>query len=129
MIGRAVGAPIILAPSWLIAAVVLTLIFAPTIRARADLGPLVYVVALAFVVLLFASVLVHELAHGLMARARGQQPREFVLTLWGGHTAFGGATPTTAMRPAMRACRRRMSIATDAPVRSSSPRTPPRHAS
>ena len=49
-----------------------------------------------FVVLLFASVLVHELAHGLMARARGQQPREFVLTLWGGHTAFGGATPTPA---------------------------------
>ena len=31
-----------------------------------------------------------------MARARGQQPREFVLTLWGGHTAFGGATPTPA---------------------------------
>ena len=55
-----------------------------------------YVVALGFVVLLFASVLVHELAHGLMARARGQQPREFVLTLWGGHTAFGGATPTPA---------------------------------
>jgi Zn-dependent protease len=96
VIGRAVGAPIILAPSWLVAAVVLTLVFAPTIRARADLGPLVYVVALAFVVLLFASVLVHELAHGLMARARGQQPREFVLTLWGGHTAFGGATPTPA---------------------------------
>ncbi|WP_146926976.1 site-2 protease family protein [Cellulomonas xylanilytica] len=97
VIGRAVGAPIILAPSWLIAAVVLTLIFAPTVRARADnLGALVYVVALGFVVLLFASVLVHELAHGLMARARGQQPREFVLTLWGGHTAFAGATPTPA---------------------------------
>ncbi len=95
MIGRVAGAPIILAPSWLIAAVVLTLIFAPTVRARAgDLGGLVYVVALGFVVLLFASVLVHELAHGFMARARGQQPREFVLTLWGGHTAFGGATPT-----------------------------------
>jgi Zn-dependent protease len=97
VIGRAVGAPIILAPSWLVAAVVLTVIFAPTVRARSeDLGALVYVVALGFVVMLFASVLVHELAHGLMARARGQQPREFVLTLWGGHTAFGGATPTAA---------------------------------
>ncbi|WP_456824386.1 site-2 protease family protein [Cellulomonas sp. P5_E12] len=97
VIGRAVGAPIILAPSWLIAAVVLTLIFAPSVRARSEnLGALVYVVALGFVVLLLASVLVHELAHGLMARARGQQPREFVLTLWGGHTAFGGATPTPA---------------------------------
>jgi Zn-dependent protease len=97
VIGRVVGAPIILAPSWLIAAVVLTLIFAPSVRARAEnLGALVYLVALGFVILLFGSVLVHELAHGLMAKARGQQPKEFVLTLWGGHTAFGGATPTPA---------------------------------
>ena len=97
MIGHVVGAPIVLAPSWLIAAVVMTLLFAPSVRARAgDVGVLVYVVALAFVVLLFASVLVHEVAHGLMARARGQQPREFVLTLWGGHTTFGGAASTPA---------------------------------
>jgi len=98
VIGHVVGAPVILAPSWLVAAVVLTLLFAPSVRARSseDLGPFVYVVALVFVVLLFASVLVHELAHGLTARARGQQPHEFVLTLWGGHTSFGGAAPTPA---------------------------------
>jgi len=95
VIGHAAGAPIVLAPSWLLAAVVLTLLFAPTVRARAEhLGALVYVVALAFVVLLFASVLVHELAHGLVARARGQQPQEFVLTLWGGHTSFGAGAPS-----------------------------------
>lgn len=96
MIGRVVGAPIILAPSWLLAAVVLTLFIAPSVRRwlGGDVGVKIYVVALGFVVLLFASVLVHELAHGLMARARGQQPREFVLTLWGGHTSFGGVSPT-----------------------------------
>lgn len=95
VIGRVAGAPIILAPSWLVAAVVLTFLFAPTVRSWApDLGGRVYVVALVFVVLLFASVLVHELAHGIVARARGQQPREFVLTLWGGHTSFGVAAPT-----------------------------------
>ena len=92
VIGRVAGAPIILAPSWLLAAVVLTFLFAPTVRSWSpDLGGRVYVVAAVFVVLLFASVLVHELAHGLVARARGQQPREFVLTLWGGHTTFGVA--------------------------------------
>jgi len=97
VVGHVVGAPIILAPSWLVAALVLTLLFAPSVRARSgESGPAVYLVALAFVVLLFGSVLVHELAHGLMARARGQQPHEFVLTLWGGHTSFGGAAPTPA---------------------------------
>ncbi|NMM29660.1 MAG: peptidase M50 [Cellulomonas sp.] len=97
VIGRAVGAPIILAPSWLLAAVVLTAIFAPTVQARApELGALTYVVALGFVVLLFVSVLVHELAHGLVARSRGQVVHEFAITLWGGHTAFGGAAPTPA---------------------------------
>ena len=97
MIGRAAGAPIVLAPSWLIAAVVLTVVFAPTVQARAPhLGAVTYVVALLFVVLLFASVLVHEIAHGLVARARGQQVHEFVLTLWGGHTSFGGAAASPA---------------------------------
>lgn len=96
MIGRVAGAPIIVAPSWVLAAIVLTLFIAPSVRRwlGGDVGPRNYVVAFGFVLLLFASVLVHELAHGLMARARGQQPREFVLTLWGGHTSFGGVSPT-----------------------------------
>jgi Zn-dependent protease len=45
-------------------------------------------------VLLFVSVFLHELAHGFMARARGLEVREFAITLWGGHTAFGGAAAT-----------------------------------
>lgn len=86
-----------LAPSWLVAVVVLTALSVPTARALTGLeGTAVLVVAFVFVILLFASVFLHELAHGLVARARGQQPREFVLTLWGGHTAFGGAAPTPA---------------------------------
>lgn len=97
MLGHVAGAPVVLAPSWLLAAVVLTLVFAPTARSwTGGGGALPYVVALVFVVLLFASVLVHELAHGLVAQARGQQPHAFVLTLWGGHTTFGGASATPA---------------------------------
>jgi len=95
VLGHVAGAPVVLAPSWLLAAVVLTLVFAPSVRTwTGGGGALPYVVALVFVVLLFASVLVHELAHGLVAKARGQQPHAFVLTLWGGHTTFGGAAPT-----------------------------------
>ncbi|MFS0699281.1 site-2 protease family protein [Cellulomonas sp. 179-A 4D5 NHS] len=97
VVGRAAGAPVVVTPSWLLAAVVLTAAFAPTIQARApQLGGLTWVVAGGFVVMLFVSVFVHELAHGFVARARGQVVREFALTLWGGHTAFGGAAPTPA---------------------------------
>ncbi|MBU4335215.1 MAG: peptidase M50, partial [Actinobacteria bacterium] len=97
VVGHVAGAPVVLAPSSLLAAVVLTLMFAPSLS---GLGSRSYVVAAAFVVLLFGSVLIHELAHGLVARRRGQQPREFVLTLWGGHTSFDGPDPgpaTTAL--------------------------------
>ncbi|MGN8246256.1 site-2 protease family protein [Cellulomonas soli] len=95
VIGRVVGAPVVLAPSWLVAAVVLTVMFAPTVRSRfPQLGGATYLVALVFVVLLFTSVLVHELAHGLVGRTRGQRPREFVLTVWGGHTSFDDVAPT-----------------------------------
>ena len=98
VIGRAAGAPVVLAPSWLLAAVVLTVLFAPTVRRFAPElgGAATYLVALSFVVLLFVSVFLHELAHGFMARARGLEVREFAITLWGGHTAFGGAAPSPA---------------------------------
>ena len=91
VVGHVAGAPIVLAPSSLLGAVLLTAVYAPSLSAQ---GPRGYVVAAALVVLLFASVLVHELAHGLVARRRGQQPRAFVLTLWGGHTTFDGPEPT-----------------------------------
>lgn len=97
VVGHVAGAPVVLAPSWLIAVAVLTALSVPAARILTGLdGSAVWFVALAFVVLLFVSVFLHELAHGLVARARGQQPHEFVLTLWGGHTAFGGAAPTPA---------------------------------
>lgn len=94
VIGRVAGAPVVLSPSFLLAAVVLTVAFAPSVRSATGLGTGAYVVALVFVVLLFGSVFCHELAHGLVGRTRKQQPTAFVLTLWGGHTSFRGPAPT-----------------------------------
>jgi Zn-dependent protease len=91
VIGRLAGAPVVVTPSWFVAAAVLTVLFAPTVRFVApDLGIGTYVVALAFVLLLFLSVFLHEAAHALVARARGHEVHELALTLWGGHTAYGG---------------------------------------
>ncbi|WNB86846.1 site-2 protease family protein [Cellulomonas sp. ATA003] len=96
VIGHAAGAPIILARSWIVAAVVLTVIFAPTVRGF-GFGlseAATYAVSLTFVVLLFASVFLHELAHGFVARANGLRVHEFAITLWGGHTSFAGGGAT-----------------------------------
>lgn len=93
VVGRVAGAPVVVTRSSLVAAVVLTLLYAGVFRGGVPGAPTLASAAV-LVVLVFASVLAHELAHGLVARARGQQPHAFVLTLWGGHTTFGGAAAT-----------------------------------
>ncbi|MFD6142147.1 site-2 protease family protein [Promicromonospora sp. NPDC060271] len=91
VIGRVAGAPVIVTRSWFLAAFVLTLLFAPAAEARAPgLGAGAYLVAFVFVLLLFGSVFLHEAAHALVARARGQNVTELAVTLWGGHTAYTG---------------------------------------
>ncbi|MCP2266748.1 site-2 protease family protein [Promicromonospora thailandica] len=91
VIGRVAGAPVIVTRSWFLAALVLTILFVPAIEARAPgLGAGVYLAAFVFVLLLFGSVFLHEVAHALVARARGQNVTELAVTLWGGHTAYTG---------------------------------------
>ena len=88
-IGRLLGVPVVIAKSWFVIAAVVTFLFSDQVRGVApDLGPGVYLVAFGFAVLLFASVLVHELAHAVTARATGLPATEIVLHLWGGHTQF-----------------------------------------
>ena len=58
VIGRLAGAPVIVTPSWFLAAAVLTFLFTPMVASRApglDYGGVI-VVAFAFVLLLFVSV-------------------------------------------------------------------------
>ncbi|GAA4726589.1 Zn-dependent protease (includes SpoIVFB) [Promicromonospora umidemergens] len=91
VIGRVAGAPVIVTRSWFLAAFILTILFVPAAESRVPgLGAGAYLVAFMFVLLLFGSVFLHETAHALVARARGQNVTELAVTLWGGHTAYTG---------------------------------------
>ncbi len=94
-LGRVLGVPIYLAPSWFVVALVVVVAFEPVVADASDAGrPATFVVAGAFAVLLLVSVLVHELAHAAAALRLGMPVKEIVATLWGGHTQFEDDAPT-----------------------------------
>jgi len=106
VVARLWGTPVVVAPSWIVGAAVVAFLYAPTARSNLTLLPrlaldsgslsrLVVVVCAAMVVVLFGSVLLHELAHAWTARRSGHRVDVVVLSVWGGHTSFEahGATP------------------------------------
>lgn len=91
LIGRVGGAPVRIGASWLIMAGLVIIVIGPQVRgSRPDLGALAYAVAAAYALLLLVSVLVHEAAHALTAKASGLEVHAVVADLWGGHTTFDG---------------------------------------
>ncbi|MBC7289731.1 MAG: site-2 protease family protein [Actinotalea sp.] len=95
VVGRVADAPVVVSPGWLLAAAVLTVLFAPTVRRLVDVPESgAYAVAAVFVLLLLGSVFLHELAHALMARRVGVRVEELAVTLLGGHTRMGAAAPS-----------------------------------
>lgn len=88
-LGSIGGVPLYLTGGWALIALVLIVLLAPTVQRVLDVGIVAAGVIAAGVPLLLAvSVLLHELAHGLTAQRLGVAVREYVLSLWGGHTAF-----------------------------------------
>src|SRR5699024_862058 len=87
-VGRIGGAPLILTPGSVLLGALLYVLFLPTFRQLLGEGVGTYVIAALLPLALLASILIHEVAHGLAARAFGVPVTEYVLTLWGGHTAF-----------------------------------------
>src|SRR5690606_28895006 len=86
----------VFAPSWNVMAVVLGLVFAPVLTplVQGAGGLAALAVAAAVPLILLLCVLADECAHGIAGHAEGSPTREYVLTLWGGHTQFA-----TDMRP------------------------------
>jgi Zn-dependent protease len=81
--GRPFGIPVYVSPTWFLIAIVITVMFEPT-ALRLVNRPLSYAVAFTYAVLLYGSVLVHELSHSVVARMFGLPVRAITLHLLGG---------------------------------------------
>lgn len=92
-LGKIAGIPVYLAYSWFVIAGFTVIVYGPALLVRMpELGLGAYFVALAYALLLAISVLVHELAHALSAKAFKWPTERIVLNLWGGHTQFENFT-------------------------------------
>ncbi len=83
VIARFFGIPVYISPYWFVIAGVFILIYANELAATLQ-GATRFVVAAAFVVLLYVSVLIHELSHCVVARGYGLPVRRILLYPLGG---------------------------------------------
>jgi Zn-dependent protease/CBS domain-containing protein len=95
MIARPFGIPVYVSPYWFLIAGLFVLVYANGL-AQSVPGVLRYFVAAAFVLLLYASVLVHELSHSVVARAFSLPVRRILLYPLGGFSEIETEPPTPA---------------------------------
>jgi Zn-dependent protease len=93
IVARPFGIPVYVSPYWFIIAGVFIVIYANDLSATLS-GSMRYVVAAAFVVLLYVSVLVHELSHSVVARGFGLPVRRILLYPLGGVSEIEREAPT-----------------------------------
>ena len=92
VVARPFGIPVHVSPYWFIIAGVFIVIYANDLSALST--SMRYVVAAAFVILLYASVLVHELSHSVVARGYGLPVRRILLFPLGGVSEIEREAPT-----------------------------------
>ncbi|WP_460840798.1 site-2 protease family protein [Nocardioides marmoraquaticus] len=86
-IGRVAGVDVLVTSSWLLVAGLIAVVLAPRIEVvQPGLGGLRYVAGVVFAVLLYLSVLLHEISHALVAQRFGLGVRSITLHFLGGAT-------------------------------------------
>jgi Zn-dependent protease len=94
VVARPFGIPVFVSPYWFIIAGVFIVIYANDLATSLQGTTTRYVVAAAFVVLLYVSVLVHELSHSIVARGFGLPVRRILLYPLGGISEIDKEAPT-----------------------------------
>ena len=95
VLARPFGIPVYISPYWFVIAGVFIIIYANDLASTLH-GSTRFVVAAAFVVLLYASVLVHELSHSVVARGFGLPVRRILLYPLGGFSEIEREPQTPA---------------------------------
>ncbi len=94
-VGSVAGVDVLVRSSWLLVAGLIAVMLAPRVeQAQPGLGGLKYVAGLAFAILLYLSVLLHEMSHALMAKRFGLPVRSITLHFLGGMTQIDGEAQT-----------------------------------
>lgn len=94
-IGSVIGVDVYVRPSWLIIAALIAVLIEPRVeQVQPGLGAWKYVVGVGFAVLLYASILLHELSHAMVAQKVGLHVRSISLQFLGGATEIEGESKT-----------------------------------
>jgi Zn-dependent protease len=95
LIGRPFGVPVYVTPTWFIIAALITYYVAPSVETELPtIGQWRYAVSFTFAILLYASVLIHELSHTVVALRFGLPVRRISLYLLGGVSEIEKPAPT-----------------------------------
>jgi Zn-dependent protease len=103
VIARPFGVPVYISPYWFLVAALIVVFYGESLQGAVSSTSLRYVVAAAFVILLYASVLVHEISHCVVARHFGLTVRRILLYPLGGFSEIEQEPQTPARELAVSA--------------------------
>ncbi|WP_193611616.1 M50 family metallopeptidase [Nocardioides lijunqiniae] len=94
-LGTIAGSDVLVSSSWFLIAGLIAYLYAPVVeRAQPDMGVWKYVAGLAFAVILYGSILLHEASHAIVARRFGFSVHSITLHFLGGMTSIEGESRT-----------------------------------